>query len=280
MDENAKARDPEEQAVTTGQPWELGHWHGREDWPDLLTGPSEPTQDKFELRQGKMPGHRWDGWRRLTGNESYRAACSCGWRSPETGRLSLMLRQVKEHMDAVGAVRGWRTSALMAQAQAPGRDERERSAGQRGMRPDERTRELYACVDNQQRRLSQALERSADLLSASQEQAERFVAALEHAAANVAPAWARTTEAVQREDALQRRAERAKELRSGIVAAAGALAAIAGEVALAGQDPGARRLGGSAGYRDLGGGPANRPGVRESGADDLHLACGLGRAAD
>ena len=254
MDENAKARDPEEQAVTTGQPWE--HGHGREDWPYLLTGPCEPTQDIFELPQIRVAGHRWDGWRRLTGDEGYLAACSCGWRSPETGRASLMLRQVKEHLDAVGAVRGWRTSALTPQA--PGRDEREHSAGRRGMRPDERIRELYACVDNQQRRLSQALERSADLLSASQEQAERFVVALEHAAANVAPAWARTTEAVQREDALQRRAERAKELRNGIVAAAGALAAIAEEVALARQDSIARRFGGSAGYRHLGGEPADR----------------------
>jgi flagellar biosynthesis regulator FlaF len=255
MDENAKARDPEEQAVTTRQPWELGYGHGREDCPHLLTGPCEPTRDKFELPQIRVPGHRWDGWRRLTGDDRYLAACSCGWRSPETGRVSLMLRQVKEHLDAVGAVRGWRTSALTAQA--PGADERERSAGRRGMRPDERTRELYACVDSQQRRLSQALERSADLLSASQEQAERFVVALEHAAANVAPAWARTREAVQREDALQRRAERAKELRNGIVAAAGALAAIAEEVALARQDPIARRFG-SAGHRQLGGEPADR----------------------
>jgi flagellar biosynthesis regulator FlaF len=260
MDENAKARDPEEQAVTTGQPWELGDGHGREGWPDLPTGPSEPTQDEFELWRGKVPGHRWDGWRRLTGDEGYFAACSCGWRSPQTGCVSLMLRQVKEHLEAVGAVRGWRTSALMAQA--PGRDERERNIGPRGMRPDERTRELYACVDNQQRRLSQALERSADLLSASQEQAERFVAALEHAAANVAPAWARTRDAVQKEDALQRRAERAKELRNGIVAAAGALAAIAKEVALASQDLGARRVGGSAGYRHLGSEPENQPGLR------------------
>ena len=276
MDETAKARDPEEQAVTTGQPWELSR--GREGWPGRLAEPSEPAQNMFELLHGKVSGHHWDGWRRLTEDEGYFAACSCGWRSPETGCVSSMLCQVKEHLDAVGAVRGWGASALTARA--PGRDERERSAGQRGVRPDERTQELYVCVDNQQRRLSQALDRSADLLSASQEQAERFVAALEHAAANVAPEWARTREAVEREDALQRWAERAKELRDGIVAAAGALAAIAGEVALAGQDSRARRLGGSAGYRHLGGEPADRRGVREGGADDLHLACGLGRAAD
>jgi hypothetical protein len=133
------------------------------------------------------------------------------------------------------------------------------------MAPDERTRELYVSVDNQRRRLSQALERSADLLSASQEQAERYVVALEHAAANVAPPWARTTDAAEREVAMHRRAERAKELRNGIVAAAGALAAIAEEVALASQDQGAGRLGGSAGHRHLCGEPADRHGVREWG---------------
>jgi flagellar biosynthesis regulator FlaF len=277
MDEDAKARDPEELAVTTRQPCELSHGQGRQDRPDRLIEPREPTQSKFELLQGKVPGHRWDGWRRLTRDEGYLAACSCGWRSPETGCVNSMLCQVKEHLDAVGAVRGWRTAALVAQA--PGRDDRERSVGQRGMRPDERAQELYACVDNQQRRLSQALERSADLLSASREQAERFVVALEHAVANVAPVWARTTDAAQKEDDLQRRAERAKELRNGIVAAAGALAAIAEEVALASRDPGPP-LGGSAAYRHLGGEPADRHGVRESGADELHLACGLGRAAN
>jgi hypothetical protein len=276
MDENA--RDPERQAVTTRQPWECSHGRGCEDLPDRLTEPCESAHDEFELLRGKVAGYRCDCWRRLTGDDGYLAACSCGWRSPETGCLSLMLRQVKEHMDAVGAVRGWRTSALTAQV--PGQDEREHGVGQRGMRPDERTQELYAYVDNQQRRLSQALECSVDLLSASQEQAERFVVVLEHAAARIAPEWARTTDAVQREDALQLRAERAKELRNGIVAAAGALAAIAREVALASQDPGDRRLGGSAGYRHLDGQPADRHGVEESGADDLHLACGLGRAAD
>jgi hypothetical protein len=229
------------------------------------------------LLHGKVSGHRWDGWRRLTRDEGYFAACSCGWHSSETGSVSSMLCQVKEHLDAVEAVRGWRASALTTQA--PGRDEREHRASQREMTPDERTRELYVSVDNQRRRLSQSLERSADLLSASQEQAERFVVALEHAAANVAPAWARTTDAAEREVALHRRAERAKELHNGIVAAAGALAAIAEEVASASQDQGAGRLGGAAGHRQPGGEPADRHGVREW-ADDLHLACGLGRAAD
>jgi flagellar biosynthesis regulator FlaF len=274
MDEDAKARDPEELAVTTGQPWQ----DRRENRPDRLTKPREPTRGKFELLQSKVPGHRWDGWRRLTGSEGYFAACSCGWRSPETGCANSMLCHVKDHLDAVGAVRGRHPGALATQAR--GRDERGRSASQRGKRPDERTQELYASVDNQQRRLSQALERSADLLSASREQAERLVAALEHAAANVAPVWARTTDAAQREDDLQRRAERAKALRNGVVAAAGALAAIAEEVALASRDPGACRLGGSGGYRHLSGVPADRDGVRENEVDELHLARGVGRAAN
>ena len=85
------------------------------------------------------------------------------------------------------------------------------------MGSDERTRELYASVESQQRRLSQALEQSGDLLSASKDQADRFVAVLEYAAARVAPEWAKT-----------------------------ALAAVAEEVALAGQDLETRYRTGSA----------------------------------
>jgi flagellar biosynthesis regulator FlaF len=276
MDENAKASDPEEQAVTSRRPRQFSHAHRRQDWPESLTEPCEPRYGELELLQGKVPGHRWECWRRLTGDESYFAACSCGWRCSETGDVSPMLSQVEEHLDAVGAVRGWRRSTRTAPA--PGREER--GVGHREMQPDERTRELYASVANQQRRLSQALERSADLLSASQEQAERFVALLEHAAANVAPEWARTWEAVQGAEVLQGRAERAKELRNGIVAAAGALAAIAEEVGLAGQDLEGRCPSGSAGYRRAAGEPANPHAGREGVADDLRLACGLGRTAD
>ena len=58
----------------------------------------------------------------------------------------------------------------------------------------------------------------------------------EHAAAKVAPDWAKTGASVRREQALQCQVERVKEWRSGIVAAAGALAAVAEEVAPAGQD--------------------------------------------
>jgi len=249
MDENAKARDLEEQAAITRQLSGFSYVHSGEDWPDPLREPCESAQDELDLLQSKVTGHRWDGWRRLTGDEGYFAVCSCGWRSTETGCVSPMLCQVKEHLDAVRAVRGWRPSSRTRQA--PARNERERDASQREMRSDERTRELYASVESQQRRLSQVLGRSGDLLSASEDQAGRFVAVLEHAAAEVAPEWARTRACAQRAEALQRQAERAKELHKGIVAAAGALAAIAEEVALVSQDLETRCLAGSAEYRRL-----------------------------
>jgi hypothetical protein len=254
MEENAKAKGPKEQAAVTRQPRELSSGHRREDRPDPLQEPDESAHDGLELLQGKVAGHRRDGWRRLTGDEGYFAACSCGWRSSETGYVSAMLRQVREHLDAVQAVRGGRSETRTA----PARDEREREAGQREVRPDERTRELLASVESQQTRLSQALEHSADLLSASEDHAERFVAVLEHAAAKVAPEWARTPAAAQSAEALQRRADRAKELRTGIAAAASALTAIAEEVALAGQDLETRWLSGSAENRRLPGEPADR----------------------
>ncbi len=111
--------------------------------------------------------------------------------------------------------------------QAPGR------AGQEhDVIPQERTRELHVAVESQQRLLSQALEHSTDLLSTSEEQADRLVAALQRAADGAAPEWAKTEASVRRAEALQRRADRAKEVRNHIVATAGALAAIAEEVAL------------------------------------------------
>ena len=243
----------------TRQRWELSYGHRREDWPGRSPEGYEPGRGEFDLPVGKVAGHRCDGWRRMTGGEGYFAGCSCGWRSAETGNVSLVLCQVEEHLDAVRAVRGGRPSARAARA--PGRDERE--VGLRERRPDERTRELCALVESQQARLSRAVEHSADLVSASQDQAERFVAVLEHAAARVAPEWAKTGTAVRREQALQRQAERAKEWRDGIVAAAGALAAIAHEVALAGQDLETCYRSGSAEYRRLPGEPADRHGGRE-----------------
>ena len=261
MDENAKARDAEEPAAITRQPWGFGYGRRREDEPGPLSELYDPACDELGLVPGKVAGHRWDGWRRLTGDEDYFAACSCGWRSAETGCVSAMLRQVKEHLDAVGAIRGGRPSTRTAQA--PAREECARDASQREMGPDERIRELYASVESQQRRLSQALEQSGDLLSASKDQADRFVAVLEHAAAKVAPDWAKTGASVRREQALECQVERVKEWRNGIVAAAGALAAVAEEVALAGQDPETRPRGGSAEYRRPAGEPANRHGGRE-----------------
>ena len=256
MEENAKARDPEEQAVIIRQRWELSYGRGREDRPGPLPEGYEPARDQFDPPLGKMSGHRCDGWRRMTGDEGYYAACSCGWRGTETDHVSLMLGQVEEHLDAVRAVRGGCPSA-----QAPGRKERE--AGLREKQPDERTRELYTLVENQQVRLSRALEHSADLVSASRDQAERFVAVLEHAAARVAPEWAKTEAAVRREEALRRQAKRAKEWSDGIVAAAGALAVIAHEVALADQDLETWYRSGSAEYRRLAGESANRHDGRE-----------------
>jgi len=138
-----------------------------------------------------------------------------------------MLGQVKDHLDAVREIRSRRPSA---------RDEGKRDDARGEMRLNERTRELRAAVENQQGRLSQSLEHSSDLLSVSEDQADRFVAALEHAAARIAPVWVKTTASARAAEALQRQVERAKELRNGIVAAAAALAAIAEEVALVNQD--------------------------------------------
>ena len=45
MVENAKARKPEEQTAEVRRQWELSHGHRREDWPDPLREPYEPTRD-------------------------------------------------------------------------------------------------------------------------------------------------------------------------------------------------------------------------------------------
>jgi hypothetical protein len=124
MDENAKARDLEEQATITRQPWGPAMGPGARTSLAPLGESYEPAYDELDLLRGKAAGHRWDGWRRLTGDEDYFAACSCGWRSTETGCVSPMLRQVKEHLDAVRAIRGGRPSTRAAQA--PARGERAR----------------------------------------------------------------------------------------------------------------------------------------------------------
>jgi hypothetical protein len=100
-------------------------------------------------------------------------------------------------------------------------DENDKAGALEGMR------QLYAAAERQQRLLFQALGQSADLLSASEEQADRLVVAFEHAAARIAPEWMKTEVLVRRAEALQHRAERARELRNGIVAATAALAVIA-----------------------------------------------------
>jgi len=233
MDENPGAGEPEEKAARAGRPSELSHGHRREDRPDQLRDPYEPTQDESDLLPSQVPGHRWNGWRRLTGDEDYYAACSCGWRSTETDYVSPMLRQVRDHLDAVRAVRGLRP--VSGAAQVPGRAGHENDASQHDLWP-QRARELYAALDNQQQRLSQALEHSTDLLAASEDQAGHLAAALQHAAARVVPEWVTTEVSARRTEALQRRADRAKKVRDHIVAAAGALAAIAAEVALLNQD--------------------------------------------
>jgi hypothetical protein len=233
MEENTGAREPEEQAATTRCGWELSHEHRRQDWPDPQTEPYEPAQDELDLLQSQVPGHRWNGWRRLTGDEDYFAACSCGWRSTETGDVSPMLRQVQEHLDAVRVVRGWRPAPRTAQA--PGLEGQEHEASQQPLR-QVRMRELEATVESQQQRLSQALEHSTDLLAASEDQADRLAAALKHAAARVAQEPAKTEASVRRAATLQCRADHAKEVRNHIIAAARALAAIAEEVALLNRD--------------------------------------------
>lgn len=230
MDVNGKARDLQEQAARTSHVRKLGTGYSWGDWRDSLIEPCEPTPDELELLQSQVAGHRWDGWRRLTGDEDYFAACSCGWRSSETGGVSPMLCQAKEHLAAVLQVRGGRPSTRV-----PARDEGERDAGKREMRPDERPRELCVAVDGQQRRLSQSLRHSTDLLSACGAQADRLVAALERGE------WATTRASAQSAEAVQHKVGRARELRKAIIAAGTALAAIAEEVAWIDQDPGTRR---------------------------------------
>ncbi len=133
-----------------------------------------------------------------------------------------MLRQVEEHLDAVREIYGGRPST-----RAPARDERD--VGQGELRPDQRAPEPCAAVGGQQRRLSQALRHSTDLLSASADQADRLVAAIEGGK------WAKTGAPAQ-----------ARELRRVIFTAAAALAVIAEEVAWNHQDPKTRHPGGTA----------------------------------
>jgi hypothetical protein len=241
MDENVKARDLQGQAARTRRLCEPGYGPSRGDWPDSLTEPGELTPDELDLLQSHVPGHRWDGWRRLTGDEDYFAVCSCGWRSTETGQVSPMLRQVKDHLDAVRQSHGGRPSTP-----APARDERGRDAGQGEILAlHERAREVRASVQGQQMRLSQSLGHSTDLLSASADQADQLVAALERRE------WATAGTTAQSAESVRHTVERARELRKAIAAAAAALTVMAEEIAWVHEDLETRHPGGSAGYRHM-----------------------------
>ena len=176
-----------------------------------------------------MAGHRWHVGRCLSGDKDFSAACSCGWGCTETGSVGAILRQVEEHLDTVREIGGRRPST-----RAPARDERD--VGQGELWPDQRARELCAAVEGQQRRLSQALKHSTDLLSAGADQADRVVAALE----------GKTGASAQSAEIVQLKVGRARELRRTIFTAAAALAVIAEEVTWNHRDPETRHPGGTA----------------------------------
>ena len=240
MDVNGKARNLQGQAARTSHVRKLGTGYSWGDWRDSLTKPCAPTPDELELLQSHVAGHRWDGWRRLSGDEVYFAACSCGWRSSETDAVGPMLCQAKEHLAAVWQARGGRPSTRV-----PARDEGERDASEREMRPDECARDFSAAVDGQQRRLPQSLRQATDLPPAGADQADRLEAALERGE------WAKTRASTPGAETVQHKVERARELREAIVAAAAALAAIAEEIAWIDQYPGTRRPGGAAGSQRM-----------------------------
>jgi len=238
MDENDEPGGPEEQADTASRLRELSYGRRPEDWPDPLRDPYEPTQDELDLLYSQLPGHHWDGWRRLTGDEDYFAACSCGWRSTDTAYVSPMVSQVQEHLDDVRAIRGWPRSS-----RAPARGEGEHDASQREMRRGERAAELYTSIERQHERLARTAEHFQEVLAANQEQADRRVAALEREAETVAQDQEQTPGSAQRAEALQRRLDRAKELRDGIASAAAAVAVAAEEIIWVRQDLKTRRPG-------------------------------------
>jgi hypothetical protein len=238
VDQDDKARDLQGQAARTRHLGQLAYGRRCEDWPDLLRDPREPAQDELALLQSQVAGHHCDGWCRLTGDEDYFAACSCGWRSTETRDLSPMLYQVKDHLDTVRQAHGGDPAT-----QAPARDKSGRDNGQREMRP----RELRTPMQGQQGRLSRTLQHSTDLLSASADHADRLVAELQHGE------WAKTSGCAPAAETVQHKVERANELRKAIVAAAGALAVIAEEIAWIHQDLDNPRPGDSAAPHQLAG---------------------------
>jgi hypothetical protein len=82
MDENDEAREPEEQTDKVWYLWKWNYGPRDEDWPGPLRQPCEPTQDELDLLHSQVPGHRWNGWRRLTGDEDYYAASPAGGAAP------------------------------------------------------------------------------------------------------------------------------------------------------------------------------------------------------
>lgn len=231
MDENASARESERQATEARRLWELSYGHQCEDWPDPLREPYEPAQADLDLLHSQVPGHRWDGWRRLTGDENYFAACSCGWRSTETRFVSPMLRQVRDHLDAVRALRGWGPAPRRRRRHATSKSATAASAGRSKSMRGSYTRRWPtskgACPRRSRRRLTccpPARTRPTVSWPSSARRGPR------RAGMGKDPASA------QRAEALQRQAERAEQVRNQIVATAGALAAIAEEVALLNRD--------------------------------------------
>ena len=75
-----------------------GYGPGREDEPGPPGRTCEPAYDELDLLRGKAAGHRWDGWRHLTDDEAYFAACSCGWRSTEMGCVSLCVPESRPRL--------------------------------------------------------------------------------------------------------------------------------------------------------------------------------------
>ncbi len=84
-----------------------------------------------------------------------------------------------------------------------------------------------------------------------EEQADRRVAGLKHAATHGALERVKTRASAQRAEALQLQLDRAKELRKGIIAAAAALAAIAEEIAWINQDLQSRHPSGAAEHQRM-----------------------------
>ena len=75
MDENAKARDLEEQVTITRQPWGPAMGPGARTSLAPLGESCEPAYDQLDLLRGKAAGHRWDGWRRLAPQQVELVVC-------------------------------------------------------------------------------------------------------------------------------------------------------------------------------------------------------------